>query len=270
MPDTRIYPTSALTARALADSIVEIAEYSINARGRFTIALSGGSTPRQLYELLATREYSERIDWANTHVFFGDERCVPPEHADSNSHMARLALLDSVPIPVSHIYRMPAEREPEQAAIDYEKMLREFFGRREAGAGARFDLVILGVGEDGHTASLFPGSPALDEQERWVMAVYAEHLQSWRLTLTPAAINAAQNICFFVTGEAKADVIGRILIPNEDAEKLPVHYIRGRAAPPRWYLDQAAARRATTSLEWMASKRTSISESDEPKPPATF
>lgn len=254
MPDTRIYSTVSLTARAIAQQIVSLAENSINARGRFTLLLSGGNTPRPLYAMLATREFTDQVDWSNVHVFFSDERCVPPGHPDSNSHMVRQLLLDNVPIPVSHIYRIHGENDPEQAALDYEKTLREFFGRREAG-GARFDLSLLGVGEDGHTASIFPGSAALDERERWVKAVYAEHLASWRITLTPLALNAAQTTFFFVTGDSKADIIGRILSPNEGAPPLPVHAIKPGAGAPRWYLDQAAAKMVTGSLEWMAEKR---------------
>lgn len=254
MADTRIYSTSALAARAIADQIVSVAENSINARGRFTILLSGGQTPRPLYALLATREFNDQIDWSNVHAFFSDERCVAPQHSDSNNHMVRQVLLDNVPIPVSHIYRIHGENDPEQAALDYEKTLRDFFGRRDTG-GARFDLSLLGVGEDGHTASLFPGSEALNEQERWVRAVYAEHLESWRITLTPLALNAAQNTYFFVTGDSKADIMGRILSPNEDDAPLPVHAIKPRAGAPRWYLDQSAAKMVTSSLDWIAAQR---------------
>jgi 6-phosphogluconolactonase len=253
MPDTRIYPTGALAARAIADQIVSIAENSINARGRFTILLSGGHTPRPLYALLAAREFNDQIDWSNVHAFFSDERCVPPEHPDSNNHMVRHVLLDNVPIPVSHIYRIHGEIDPEQAAHDYEKILHDFFGRREAG-GARFDLSLLGVGEDGHTASLFPGSDALNETERWVRAVYAEHLESWRVTLTPLALNAAQNTFFFVTGESKADIMRGILKPSDGDTPLPVHAIKPRTNAPRWYLDQAAARLISGSLDWMTAQ----------------
>jgi 6-phosphogluconolactonase len=205
--------------------------------------------------MLATREYSDRIDWSNAHVFFSDERSVPPEHVESNSHMARQALLDSVPIPVSHIYRIHGEHDPEQAATDYEKMLRDYFARREAGGGARFDLALLGVGEDGHTASLFPGSEVIHDGEHWVRAVYAQHLESWRITLTPRALNSAQTVFFFVTGEAKAEIVARILNPNEDAEPLPVNAIQPRSGNLRWYLDQSAAKQLTSSLDWMAAQR---------------
>ncbi len=255
MPDLRIYSTGALAARAIADSFVSLAEASIDARGRFTIALSGGQTPRPLYTMLATREYSDQVDWSHVHVFFSDERCVPPEHQDSNYHMARLALLDNVPLPISHIYRIHGETPPEQAAVAYERTLREFFGRRESGGGARFDLALLGVGTDGHVASLFPHSEALLDVEHWVTAVHAEHLDSWRVTLTPQALNAAQNVYFFVTGDEKAEIIGRIHSPNEDAEPLPVNSIRPRSGSVRWYVDQAAAKLITGSIDYMAAKR---------------
>jgi len=239
--DIRIYPTPMMAARALASEIVLIAEQAIATRGRFALALCGGSTPTTLYKLLAESEFADRIDWEFVHVFWGDERCVPPEHADSNYHMARLALLDHVPIPLPHIHRMHGELPPELGAVQYEQTLREYFERREGGAtGPRFDLVLLGMGDDGHTASLFPNSPALAVSNRWVMEVHAEHLKSWRLTLTPVALNAAARAFFFVTGESKAAMLPKALGTPDDESELPVHYIT--PALVRWYVDEAAGK----------------------------
>lgn len=268
MPDIRIYQTLALAARALADQIVQISENAIGARGRFTLALSGGSTPRTLYELLATREYGDRIDWPSCHIFFGDERCVPPEHDDSNYGMARKALLQHIPVPTSQVYHMRGDWEPQAAADDYERALREWFTRRGERL-PRFDVCLLGLGEDGHTASLFPDTPALTETERWVVANPVEKLDAWRLTLTPKALNAASRVYFLVSGENKAEMVWRATNPPEDAieapplpgmrpanEFLPVHLIQPTQGEVRWYVDQAAGRLvSSSSLEWLAQQR---------------
>lgn len=243
MPDIRIYPTAALAARAIAGQIVDLCDDAINARGRFTLALSGGSTPEQLYRLLATDEFASRIDWENVHLFWGDERCVPPSHADSNYHTARMALIDHVPVTLSHVHRIHGELPPELAAVQYEQDLRAFFGRREGASGARFDLVLLGMGDDGHTASLFPGGEELAITNRWVVASHPTSVQHARVTLTPTALNEAQRAFFFVSGESKAPALARAVVPpaSED-DMLPVHYIQPVSGAARWYIDAAAAR----------------------------
>ena len=241
MPDVRIYPTLALAARAIADQIVQISERAISTRGRFTIALSGGETPRLLYRLLATEEYASRIEWGQWHVFWGGERWTSPDHDDNNAHMARKLLLAMVPIPLSSIHRIAGEKEPEQAAADYEALLRDYFKRRGE-SRPRFDLALLGIGADGHTASLFHGSPALTEEQRWVMAVYVEALGAHRITLTPPALNATARTFFLVGGEGKAEALLHALnMPQEGTEPLPVHAIQP-GGEVRWYVDQAAAR----------------------------
>ncbi|MBE0690497.1 MAG: 6-phosphogluconolactonase [Anaerolineae bacterium] len=240
-PDIRIYDTLSVAARSLAEQIVEISERAITARGRFTIALSGGETPRILYRLLATDEFAPRIEFAAWHAFFGDERCVPPDDADSNYHMARLSFLDHVPIPLSNIYRMHGEVEPELAAKAYDDLLRDFFTRRGENR-PRFDLVLLGMGADGHTASLFHGSPALTTEDRWVLAPYVEALGAHRMTLTANAINAAARVFFLVGGSAKAEALARALKPSSSPdEALPVQSIHPEGEL-RWYVDRNAAR----------------------------
>lgn len=240
-PDLRIYDTLAVAARAIADQIVQISERAVDTRGRFTIALSGGETPRILYRLLATEEYAARIDFTTWQVFFGDERCVPPDSEDSNYHMARLAFLDQVPIPLSNIHRMHGEIEPELAAKAYEDLLRDFFTRRGE-KRSRFDLALLGMGAEGHTASLFHGSPALTVKDRWVLAPYVEPLGAHRLTLTAEALNAARRVFFMVGGTAKAEALVRALKPPTSPEEaLPVHAIQPDGEV-RWYVDQNAAR----------------------------
>ncbi|HBX70791.1 MAG TPA: 6-phosphogluconolactonase, partial [Chloroflexi bacterium] len=172
-------------ARAAALHFTECAQERIAAQGYFAVALAGGSTPRATYEILATVEFASKIQWEKVFVFWGDERCVAPTHEDSNYRMAFEVLLRHSPIPVKQIFRMEGELEPKEAAQAYEDRLRGFFGAK----APRFDLILLGLGDDGHTASLFPGSKALDERKHWVVANYVRRLSTWRLTLTTPLIN---------------------------------------------------------------------------------
>lgn len=240
----RVYPDAQAVAHAAATAIVTAAEVAQTQRGHFTWVLAGGSTPRAVYELLASDEYLPRVDWTNVYIFFGDERCVPPEHADSNYRMARQSLLDYVPIPIDHIYRMHGEIEPEQAAASYEAALRTFFSDRatEPVALPAFDLVLLGMGGDAHTASLFPGTPALNATDRWVVAQYVEKLDAWRLTLTSPALNAAHDVIFLVTGESKAGALAAVREGEHDPQKYPAQLIQPRGEL-RWLVDEAAASR---------------------------
>jgi len=219
-------------ARAAAERFVSLAEEAIAARGRFVVALSGGSTPRAAYELLATEELTRRVNWPRVHICWGDERNVPPDHPDSNTRMARQALLDQVPIAASHIHRIQGELPPEQAAAAYEAELEAVLG-----AGGRFDLILLGMGTDGHTASLFPGATALEERERAVVAVYVEQLRAWRVTLTLPVINTARQVLFLVSGVAKAKTLARI----RAGEPLPASLVQPSEGELVWLLDREAA-----------------------------
>jgi 6-phosphogluconate dehydrogenase len=180
--------------RVAAERVVAQARHAIAHRGRFLLALSGGSTPRPLYELLASRPFATRIDWPRLHVFWGDERCVPPDQPGSNYRMAREALLDHVPLPPANVHRIRGEDDPAQAAAAYEELLGTFFGSREISPEVSFDLVLLGMGADGHTASLFPGSAAVRDTDRWVVASPGPQPGSWRVSLTPVLLNAAENV----------------------------------------------------------------------------
>lgn len=240
----RVYPTATLAARNLAERIVSISETAMTARGHFIIALSGGNTPRMTYELLAG-EWAQQIDWSATYVFWSDERCVPPEHPDSNAHMARLALLNHIPIPTSHVYRLRAELPPEAAADEYEKTLHNFFSSR--GGQPRFDLVLLGMGADGHTASLFPHTAALHEKERWVAANWIADKSAWRLTLTASAINAARQVIMLVTGEDKADAVHAVIEGERQPDALPAQLVAPQDGNLLWLLDEAAARKLAVS-----------------------
>lgn len=226
-------------ARGAADRFVEIAQAVIAARGRFSVALSGGSTPRLTYELLATDEYRDRVSWASVHIFFGDERCVPPTHPDSNYRMACEAMISLLPIPPQNTHRMRCEDGPVAGARLYEQELRSFFDG--AAAWPRFDLVLLGIGEDGHTASLFPGTPALAEQQAWVVANRVEKLKTFRITLTAPAINHAAHIVFMVTGIGKAERLVEVLNGLRDPERLPAQMIQPVEGSLTWLVDRAAA-----------------------------
>jgi 6-phosphogluconolactonase len=233
-PEIILCADAAALARHGAEHFVANAAQAIAQTGRFAVALSGGSTPAALYALLSTDEFRARVDWSRVHLFWGDERCVPPEHPDSNFRMTRENLLDHVSLPPENIHRMPGDLEPAAAADAYEAELKKFFG-----AGLpRFDLIFLGLGEDGHTASLFPGSAALELSERLVAAVYVEKLRSHRLTLTLAAINAAAEIVFLIAGASKTAIVREIFSGAARYPAARVEPARGRLV---WMMDSDAA-----------------------------
>lgn len=238
-PEIQVFVDRDALMRAAADEVATCADAAIRSRGRFLIALSGGSTPARLYALLATESYAPRIDWARVHIWWGDERCVPPDDPASNYRMTRAALLDHVPIPAAHIHRMRGEDDPVQAAAAYTAELRGFCSEREP--VPRFDLVLLGLGADGHTASLFPGTAAVTEDQRWVVAHYVPVQSAWRITLTPIVINAAAEILFLVTGADKSGALHRVLDGPSQPALLPAQAIAPQAGRVRWFVDAAAA-----------------------------
>ena len=191
-----------------------LAEEAVRLRDRFLVALSGGSTPIPLYERLAR---SEAMDWESVHIFWSDERCVPPDDPASNYTAARKALLERVPIPAAQIHRIEGERPPLEAADAYEVLVRQTLG-----ADGRFDLVLLGLGADGHTASLFPRHQALTEIERWILPVHVSSDPAWRITMTLPSINAARHVQFLIVGKEKSDAVSRI----ERGEDLPAARVR--------------------------------------------
>jgi 6-phosphogluconolactonase len=200
----------------------------------FRAALSGGATPTRLHALLASEPYRSRVDWRGVEIFFGDERCVPPEHRDSNFRAADEALLSHVP---ARVHRIPGELPPREAALRYEEEIRRAFG---FGAGVpSLDLVLLGLGADGHTASLFPGTAALDETERLAAEVYVERLDSWRVTLTLPVLNAARKVVFLVSGREKAGIVREIIAGADGG--YPASLVRPTAGSVLWLLDKAAA-----------------------------
>lgn len=215
-------------------------------RGHCSVALTGGSTPRAFYRRLAEEPFSGRLPWERIHFFWGDERHVPPDHADSNFRMAHEALLAAVPVPRENIHRILAE-DPDaaRAASAYEQTLRDFFAL-PAGAFPRFDVLLLGLGPDAHVASLFPGSPALRERERLVVAPRLEtprHLGTFRITLTVPVLNHAARTFFLVSGAEKADAVYAVLAGERDPDRVPGQLIDPVAGKVLWLLDRAAARR---------------------------
>ena len=241
MPEIEIFPNHASLALRAAEQFAALAEYAIRKRGRFVVALSGGSTPKPMNALLATPRFVELIEWEKVFVFWSDERCVAPEDPESNYGSARESLLVNVPIPAGNIQRIYGELSPEHAAQKYEDKLREFFAGQPT---PRFDLILLGLGDDGHTASLFPGTPAVRENSRWAMAVTHQEPPLPlvdRVTLTPAIINAAANITFLVTGQAKAERLRQVLRDPYNPDRLPAQAIRPKNGKLFWFLDDAVA-----------------------------
>ena len=228
---------SALATRA-AELFAETARQATAARSRFMVALSGGSTPRALYELLAGEVYAPRIPWDETHVFWSDERCVTPDSEESNYRMAYESLLARVNIPEGQVQRLHGEDEPQKAALDYERILEEEFKETPP----RFDLILLGMGEDGHTASLFPDSPALDDHQHLVKAVFVEKLNAHRLTMTLRTINASHSVMFLVSGEAKAETLRAIMEGEKDGHRYPAQMVEPAGGELVWLVDEAAAR----------------------------
>lgn len=236
--DIRVLESDQEVARAAANCFVDIALSSISALGRFSVVLPGGSTPQRTYELLASEKYRDRIPWPKVHIFFGDERCVPPTDAASNYRMAHEAMISLLPIPARNVHRMAGEGDAVANASLYQSELQTFFDQSE---WPRFDLVLLGMGDDGHTASLFPGTKALSETEAWVLANWVEKLNAYRITLTAPAINHAANVVFLVTGAGKAKSLHQVLRGARDPQKLPAQLIQPVDGSLLWLVDKAAA-----------------------------
>ena len=241
MTATKIHvvPTVEDLAQTAALFIVELARERIQAQGRFNIALSGGSTPRRLYEILASPEYAQRIDWDRWHVFWSDERCVPPDHRDSNYRMARETLLDRVPVPPHQVHRMRGEAVPQESAEEYQGELLQHFQPSEPA----LDLILLGMGEDGHTASLFPGTDALLAEQRLVVANLVPHLNTHRITFTLPLINMTRAVAFLVSGTSKAQALRQVVEPAPGEHPLPAGLVRPGSGSTHWFLDRDAAGR---------------------------
>lgn len=250
-PEIIILTDRAALARAAAQRFVALARPAVAVRGRFSVVLSGGSTPRDLYALLASPEFAPQVDWTRVHFFWGDERAVSPDHPDSNYRMAFEALLSRVKPPALNVHRILAEQNPDDAARAYEQTLRAFFTNFHSGPSPsstgegdrppRFDLVLLGLGANGHTASLFPHTKVLHETARWVAAEYVDEVNMWRITLTAPVINAAESILFLVAGADKAATVHAVLRGDYRPEDLPAQLIQPTNGRVAWLLDREAA-----------------------------
>jgi 6-phosphogluconolactonase len=234
----RILEDAAEVAEAAANRFIELGREAITERGRFTVALAGGSTPKRAFELLASDNYRQQLDWSRAHIFFGDERAVPPDDSESNYRMVNEAMLSRLPIPAENIHRINGVGDVNANALLYEDEVRTFFNDA---AWPRFDLVLLGMGDDGHTASLFPGTKVLAEQEAWVVGLWVEKLGAYRITLTAPAINHAAHIIFLVTGENKAARLEDVLNGEQTRERLPAQLIKPLDGTLEWFIDRAAA-----------------------------
>ena len=227
-----------------ADFIAKSAAAAIAERGRFTIALAGGGTPKQIYARLATADYRGRIAWKKVHIFFGDERCVPPDDARSNYRMVREAWFDHAPIPAENIHRIHGEDDPALEALRYEQDIAGLY--RSARLPA-FDLILLGMGDNGHTASLFPGTVALRETMRWVVAQYVEVMTTWRVTFTAPLINAARHVAFLAEGAGKAQMLWNVMEGPYQPDVWPSQLIQPTNGELHWLVDTAAAAKVKTA-----------------------
>lgn len=236
MPRIEVFADVDELAIHAAGEFSELAKNAIAAKGSFTVALSGGTTPKRMFQQLV----GAKVDWANTHFFWVDERCVPPDHPESNFGMTASVLLDHINIPKQNIHRIHGEMEPEAAANFYEDELRVHFAREMPA----FDLILLGIGTDGHTASLFPGAPALLENESWVVGVKHDTpplpLVN-RVTLTFPVLNAGENIIFLVSGADKAEIVARAFGKPKNPGQIPVQEIMSKNRNIRWLLDTDSA-----------------------------
>ena len=238
----RISKNADEVSRAAADELLRLAKDAVRKRGEFTVALSGGSTPKRLYGLLASdeAEYRAQLPWDKIQFFFGDERHVPPDHADSNFRMANEAMFAKSPVPEENIHRVKAELpKASEAADEYEQTMRRVFHLKD-GEIPRFDLVLLGMGADGHTASLFPGSPALEEHERFFVANRVAKFNADRLTLTFPAINNAAVCLFLVAGGDKTETLARVLDAEAQEATYPSQLVRPMNGELIWLVDEAA------------------------------
>jgi 6-phosphogluconolactonase len=232
----RVFPDVSSLARAAGDLFVARVDRSADPSA-FRVALAGGETPEELYRLLAANPYRHRIGWERVHLFWGDERCVPPQDARSNERMACQALIDHVPVPPEQVHPIRCAGSAQHAAREYGRLLQSLFGSQ----GPTFDLVLLGLGEDGHTASLFPGSRSLLETQELAVATRGGDPDLPRVTLTAPVINRSECVIFLVSGHGKANALQAVLEGSPDPSRWPAQLIRPQAGDLFWLVDQAAA-----------------------------
>ena len=233
-----VFNTPEQLAFAAAERFVECAEESLRESDCFCVVLAGGNTPRRVYQMLATEPFNSRMDWSKVHLFFGDERAVPADHPDSNYAMVYETLISKIAIPTHNVHRIPGEGDVNENARQYENHLRTFFSGQ---AWPRFDLVLLGMGEDGHTASIFPNSATLNERSRWVVAARNDQSGQDRITLTVPVFNHARRVMFLVVGDKKAQRLKEVLRLQPASEQLPAQAIKPINGTIEWLVDAEAA-----------------------------
>lgn len=234
--EMQIFRDATALARAVADLFVSLGRMAMADRGAFHVALSGGNTPRAAYELLAQEPWRDDLSWSDVFIYFGDERCVPPDDEQSNYLMAKRAFLDSVGIPRANVHRIAGEVDPGHAANEYASLLRSVFGN-----APRLDLILLGLGPDGHTASLFPGTPPDTDDDALVRAVYAQSQMMWRVTMTPKVINLGHTVAFAVEGADKAEILEAVYHGPFDPVKYPAQIVQPASGRLIWLVDDMAA-----------------------------
>ncbi len=240
-PELRVFPDSEALSQEAARQFESLSRECVGERAVFSAALSGGSTPRRLYELLAGPGFSSGIPWHRVRLFQVDERCVPPEHPDSNYRMIREALLDRAPVPSASFHRLAAELPHREATCrEYAQEMARVLGSKGREAPG-LDLIYLGMGPCGHTASLFPGSAALDERNLWIVPNYVPKLAACRLTMTFPVLNAARRIIFLVAGAEKAETLRQVVQGPRQTELYPAQGVQPRKGRVSWYVDEAAA-----------------------------
>jgi len=235
-PNVTVLPDAAALAAAAADHFADVLARTLSRRERAHVALAGGSTPRAMNALLAASPRRDRVEWTRVVFWFGDERCVPPDDAQSNYRMNRETLLDPLGIDPAHVHRMRGEDDPTAAAADYDVVLRRELGERPC-----LDLLLLGMGPDGHTASLFPGTVAGMDNDKNCIAHYVPQMSQWRITLTPRAINAARNVAITAGGAEKADSLQGVLEGPRQTDVFPAQVVRPQSGNLAWLVDAAAA-----------------------------
>jgi len=232
-----IYQDANVLFERAASFIIDIANKAVKTKGRFVVSLSGGKTPEQLYSILSKNPFCEQMPWKNTFIFWGDERSVPLNDTQNNAHMAALLLLDKITIPATNIHPIPVNLSPVEAAKKYEKEIKDYFKNELP----RFDLILLGLGENGHTASLFPGTDILYEQKHWIKEVYIDEQKMFRISMTAILINQAHHIVFLITGEKKAAILKKVLSNSYQPYKYPAQLIRPEKGELYWFADNEAA-----------------------------
>ncbi len=241
--EIEVYSSKTELVSAVAKKIIGIISSAIQENGLCTVALAGGNTPREVYSLLAEDPYKSRINWNKVELFWGDERTVTPDHPGSNFRMVKETLLARIDVPQENVHRMRGEIDPTEAAAEYREILKREFET----ITPCFDLVLLGVGDDGHTASIFPRTNAIEENHESVVAVFVPKFSTWRITLTLPVLNAAKNVMFIISGGSKSEIAKRVINGEQTTKELPVTLVRPKNGTLHWMLDSEAA--ATSNVE---------------------